>query len=58
MDYRIHTVPLTDELKICPLCGYKDGFHSMLKMDEGTIRWLFICPACHEVFDVGRTLQQ
>ena len=58
MDYRIHTIPLTDEFKICPLCGYKDGFHSMLKRDNGAIRWLFICPSCHEVFDVGRTLKE
>ncbi len=34
MDYRIHTVPLTDEFKICPLCGYKDGFHSIRSTDN------------------------
>jgi hypothetical protein len=57
MDYHIHTLPLAEEFKICPLCGYKDGFHTMLKKDKEDIRWLFICPSCHEVFDVGRTLK-
>jgi hypothetical protein len=57
MTYKIHTVKLEKEFKLCPLCNYKDGFHSMLKRDGEEIRWLFICPSCHEVFDVGRTLK-
>jgi hypothetical protein len=57
MTYQIHTVKLEEEFKLCPLCKYKDGFHSMLKRDKEEIRWLFICPSCHEVFDVGRTLK-
>lgn len=57
MDYKIHTIELKEEFKNCPLCNYKDGFHSMLKRDEDVIRWLFICPSCSEVFDVGQTLK-
>jgi hypothetical protein len=57
MTYQIHTVKLEEEFKLCPLCNYRDGFHSMLKRDGEEIRWLFICPSCHEVFDVGRTLK-
>jgi hypothetical protein len=57
MTYKIHTVKLEEEFKLCPLCNYRDGFHSMLKRDKEEIRWLFICPSCHEVFDVGRTLK-
>jgi len=56
VDYEIIKVKLDDEFKICPTCGYKDGFHSMFKKEQGLTRWLFICPSCHSVFDIGRTL--
>ena len=56
MDYEIIKVKMDDEFKICPSCGYKDGFHSMFKKEQGLIRWLFICPSCHSVFDIDRTL--
>lgn len=56
MDYKIIKVKMDDEFKICPSCGYKDGFHSMFKKDENVTKWLFICPSCHKVFDIGRTL--
>ncbi len=46
-------VVLEDEFKICPSCGYKDGFHTMLKKEVGVVKWLFVCPSCHDVFDVG-----
>jgi hypothetical protein len=57
MDNQIHPIKFEDEFKICPLCGYKDGFHSMLKRDGEEVRWLFICPSCHQTFDIGRTLK-
>ncbi len=25
---------MENEFKICPSCGYKDGFHSMFKKEE------------------------
>lgn len=56
MGYTIHQVALQDEFKICPICNYQDGFHSMFKQDEGVMQWLFICPSCHEVFDIGYTV--
>ena len=37
-------------------CGYKDGFHSMFKADGEAVKWLFICPNCHEIFDIGYTV--
>ena len=43
MVYEIIKVAMEDEFKICPSCGYKDGFHSMLKNEEGHTKWLFIC---------------
>jgi len=53
MDYEVQHVTIEDEFKVCLSCGYKDGFHSMLKKEQDRFRWLFICPSCHEVFDVG-----
>jgi uncharacterized Zn finger protein len=56
MGYEIKVVNMKEEFKICPSCGYEDGFHSMFKKDGDVIKWLFICPSCHEVFDVGFTV--
>ncbi len=56
MDYKINLVSPGDEFKVCPICGYKDGFHSMFKKEGDTVKWLFICPSCHEVFDIGPPL--
>lgn len=56
MPYDIQQIAVTDEFKSCPTCGYLDGFHSMLKKDENEWRMLFICPSCHDVFDIGLTL--
>ena len=42
-----------EDFKKCPTCGYRDGFHTMLKRIASGIKWLFICPSCHDVFDVG-----
>ena len=49
----IHRITIGDEFKICPLCGYKDGFHSAFRKEQDTTKWLFVCPSCHAVFDVG-----
>jgi hypothetical protein len=53
MDYEVKKIKLEGEFKLCPECAYKDGFHSMFKSDGGKTRWLFICPSCHSVFDIG-----
>lgn len=53
MNDTVHAVQFEDELRVCPQCGYKDGFHTMLKKEEDTVKWLFICPSCHQVFDIG-----
>ena len=52
----VNKITIKDEFKICPLCGYEDGFHSMIKKDSDKNLILFICPACHAVFDTGLTL--
>ena len=56
MDYEIANVKIEDEFKVCPSCGYEDGFHSMFKKESGITKWLFICPSCHEVFNIGFTV--
>lgn len=47
---------IKDEFRICPECGYKDGFHSVFEKTGNKTRWLFVCPACHRIFDVGLTV--
>lgn len=53
MTEEVHKNEFVDEIRICPLCGYRDGFHSMFKRDGSKVKWLFICSSCHEVFDFG-----
>jgi hypothetical protein len=55
MTDRIKEIDMGDEFKICPTCGYKDGFHSMFKKQGKSTKWLFICPTCHGIFDIGLT---
>jgi hypothetical protein len=28
----------------------------MFRKEGGAMRWLFICPSCHQVFDAGFTV--
>lgn len=56
MDYKITNIEMEDEFKVCPACGYEDAFHSMFRKEDGIIKWLFICPSCHEIFDIGFTV--
>lgn len=56
MDDEVTQVEMKDEFQICPSCGYKDGFHSMFKKETDKTKWLFICPSCHTVFDIGFTV--
>ena len=53
MDYEIKDVVMEDEFKVCPSCGYEDGFHSMFRKEGGVTKWLFICPSCHDIFNIG-----
>lgn len=53
MEDKINSMVFEDEFRACPICGYTDGFHSMFRQDKGRVKWLFICPACHEIFDIG-----
>lgn len=57
MNYSIKKIKFENEFKICPECKYADGFHSMLKKENNITKWLFICPACHQVFDISMTTE-
>ena len=56
MDYEIKDVEMEDEFKVCPSCGYEDGFHSMFRKEDSVTKWLFICPSCHDIFNIGFTI--
>jgi transcription elongation factor Elf1 len=53
MGDQVKKFSLKSEFRDCPTCGYKDGFHSMFKKEGKIVRWLLICPACHDAFDIG-----
>ena len=52
-------VKVKNTFKECPTCGYKDGFHSMFErvQDGNEFSWRFICPSCHDIFDIGLKVQ-
>jgi uncharacterized Zn finger protein (UPF0148 family) len=52
----VEKIKMKDGFRVCPVCGYRDGFHSMFRKDGDAMRWLFICPSCHKVFDIGMTV--
>jgi hypothetical protein len=56
MDDEVNKIDVNREFKVCPSCSYKDGFHSMFRKDGDITQWLFICPNCHKVFDIGFTV--
>jgi len=53
MSEKIHHYDFVDEIRICPLCGYADGFHNMFRREGRKTHWFLICSSCHEVFDYG-----
>ena len=44
--------------KVCPNCGYEDGFHSAFEKmaDQSDVSWRLICPSCHRIYDIGLTV--
>lgn len=58
MEKKIHKVEFRDEFRVCPVCSYQDGFHTMLKRDKGEIKRFFICPSCHEIFDLNLSVKE
>lgn len=58
MKNKIYKVSFEDEFRICPECGYEDGFHTMMRKENNKVKWLFICPACHKIFDIGYEVEE
>ena len=58
MPYKTIPVDMKEEFRSCPTCGYRDGFHSMFRMEDGVVKWLLICPSCHDAFDIGLVAQR
>ena len=56
METDVEKYAMNDEFRVCPECGYRDGFHSMFRKQGETTRWLLICPGCHKIFDIGLTV--
>jgi predicted RNA-binding Zn-ribbon protein involved in translation (DUF1610 family) len=56
MEEKIHKIEFHQEFRVCPHCGYEDGFHTMLKQEGDETLWLFICPSCHKIYDVGQRI--
>lgn len=56
MSYEVKKIEFDGEFKVCPVCGYEDGFHSMFKALGENVKWYFICPQCHTIFDIGFTV--
>jgi hypothetical protein len=54
----VRSADLGAEFRVCPECGYEDGFHNMFSRtgEPGVLKWCFICPNCHSRWDVGLTV--
>lgn len=55
---KIMKVEVTEEFRVCPECGYEDGFHSsFIPQGEGKqLQLVLICPSCSARYDIGRTV--
>jgi DNA-directed RNA polymerase subunit M/transcription elongation factor TFIIS len=51
----VKKIEIGDEFRVCPNCGYEDGFHNMFRKngDDGKMGWYFICPRCSSTYDIG-----
>lgn len=49
----ITAVPMKEEFRVCPQCGYDLGFHSSFLGDGSGYRIILICPECGARYDVG-----
>jgi len=54
MIIEVNKIKIEKELRVCPNCGYEDGFHSMFeRIEDGQeFSWKLICPNCHKIFDI------
>lgn len=55
---KVIKMEMQDTFRSCPTCGYRDGFHSSFQKEDDLVKWLLICPSCHDTFDIGLTAEQ
>jgi hypothetical protein len=55
MKEEVTTVKVEKVFKVCPNCGYKNGFHAMFEKigESASFSWKLICPNCEKIFDIG-----
>jgi hypothetical protein len=53
----ITQIKIDKEFKICPECGYTNGFHVIFERIEASDGKNFsvklICPSCGKIYDIG-----
>ena len=54
-EFSVAKVDMGDEFRVCPDCGYEDGFQSMFQRsaENGHLNWLLVCPNCSNTYDIG-----
>lgn len=51
---RPRKVEVRRQLRKCPNCSYRDGFHLMFRKErEGGLAAYLICPQCSKSYDIG-----
>ena len=53
---RAKKLVVNTQFKVCPGCGYTEGFHVMLspsRRKDNRLRLCLICPMCADVYDGG-----
>ncbi len=49
---KFEKILIEEELRICPQCGYEDGFHtSFVRQGKEKCKVILICPSCHSRYD-------
>lgn len=41
------------QLRHCPDCSYRDGFHLMFRKTSGGLAAFLVCPQCSRSYDIG-----
>jgi Zn finger protein HypA/HybF involved in hydrogenase expression len=55
MTGKVIKLEMQETFRSCPTCGYRDGFHSSFQKEGALLKWLLVCPSCHDTFDIGLT---
>ncbi len=55
MAEKVNFIKVENAFKVCPNCGYDNGFHSVFERigDSDEFSWKLTCPSCRKVYDIG-----